>query len=61
MSILSQSSALGPVLLNIFINDLDHRAECTFSKFVDDTKVRGMDGSPESCAAIQRDPGRLES
>jgi len=57
----SQGSVLRPtILFNIFINDSESEIECTFRKFVEDTKLYDVVDIPEGWNTIHRELYRLK-
>uniref|UniRef100_A0A803JB19 Reverse transcriptase domain-containing protein n=1 Tax=Xenopus tropicalis TaxID=8364 RepID=A0A803JB19_XENTR len=56
-----QGSVLGPLLFNLFINDLEVGIESTVSIFADDTKLYKTISSMQDAATLQSDLTKLES
>ena len=55
----TQSSVLGPILFNLFINDLEDGVSSAISVFVDDTKLSRAITSPQDVETLQKDLNKL--
>jgi len=54
-----QGTILGPVLVNIFVSDLDDGTECTISGFAN-TQLEGVVDTLDEFAAVRWDLGHVE-
>lgn len=55
-----EGSVLGPLLFNIFFNELKKEMECTLPRFADDTKLGGAANLLDGRATFQKHLNRLE-
>uniref|UniRef100_H3A8L5 Reverse transcriptase domain-containing protein n=1 Tax=Latimeria chalumnae TaxID=7897 RepID=H3A8L5_LATCH len=56
-----RGSVLGPLLFNIFIDDLEEGEESTLVEFADDTEMMGVLDSDSACDELQRDLDTLQT
>uniref|UniRef100_M3XLH7 Reverse transcriptase domain-containing protein n=1 Tax=Latimeria chalumnae TaxID=7897 RepID=M3XLH7_LATCH len=56
-----QGSVLGPLLFNIFINDLEEGVKSTLVKFADDTKMMKVLDGDSACDELQKDLDTLQT
>ncbi|CAM4413494.1 unnamed protein product, partial [Caretta caretta] len=54
-----QGSVLGPILFNLFINDLEKGVNSEVEKFADDTKLLKIVKTTEDCEELQKDLTKL--